>query len=169
MIGIPTLIQPSIDQSMWTSPQLVRDAARQLNGIVPRAAEVGITVGYHNHWWELANVFDGTTALEVFAEELHPSVVLEVDIYWVESVGLRAPDLLGRLGKRVQFMHIKDGDGRQAVGAQVAIGQGRIPVAESLRAAPQAAAVIEIDDFPGDMFSAIGDSISYFHSLGNRS
>ena len=37
--------------------------ANQFNELARIAADEGITVGYHNHWWEFG-ALDGTTALE---------------------------------------------------------------------------------------------------------
>ena len=164
-LGINTLIEPFVPQEIWTDSDAVVGVANDLNATAKIAADLGITVGYHNHWWELVDL-DGTTALEALADNLDPAVVLEVDTYWAQVGGVDAVRLLERLGDRVQFIHVKDGDISADNKAQVAVGGGRMPVAEVLAAAPQAVRVVELDDFAGDVFDALADSITFLRSHG---
>jgi sugar phosphate isomerase/epimerase len=165
-LGVTTVINPSGEPAQWTDSDTVVGLAEELNGIARIAADEGITVGHHNHWWELESSLDGTTALEAFADNLDPAVVLEVDTYWAEVAGVSAPALLGRLGDRVRFIHVKDGDISRDNLRQTAVGGGRMPVAEILAAAPQAVRVVELDDFDGDVFSALADSVSFLVGRG---
>ena len=66
-------------------------------------------------------MFDGRHALEVFADQLDPDVMLEVDTYWAYAGGADVPALLGRLGDRVVALHVKDGDGTLNTKAQTAV------------------------------------------------
>src|SRR5699024_12390346 len=86
-----------------------QDAADRRAGVTIEEAVHGLTIGYHNHWWELAQQIEGRPALEVFADLLDERIVLEVDTYWAAVGGVDAPDLLRRLGERVKFLHVKDG------------------------------------------------------------
>jgi sugar phosphate isomerase/epimerase len=160
-IGVPTVIQSMIPESRWTDRDGVIGAAQDLNAVAKVAADRGLTIGYHNHWWELEHRIEGTSALEVFADHLAPGVVLELDTYWAYVGGVPPVALLGRLGDRVQFLHVKDGPGTRAIIDQVAVGAGVMPVREILAAAPQALRVVEFDDYAGDIFEALGASLSY--------
>lgn len=164
-IGITTVIDPSIQPPTWADSDAVVIAANQLNEIAKVAADLGITVGYHNHWWEFREL-DGTTGLEAFADNLDPEVVLEVDTYWAQVGGVDAAKLLERLGDRVRFIHVKDGDISEDNKAQVAVGSGRMPVLDVLAAAPNAVRVVELDDFEGDVFDALADSVAYLTAHG---
>ncbi|RKR73102.1 sugar phosphate isomerase/epimerase family protein [Frondihabitans australicus] len=164
-LGIGTLIDPHIDDARWTTRDGVEGVAADLNAIAAELAPEGIAVGYHNHAFELENLIDGVPALEVLAGHLSPEVVLEVDTYWVEVGGQDAPELLGRLGDRVRFLHVKDGPITKDDAQQVAVGAGSMPVVEILRAAPRALPVIELDDHTGDVFTAIADSVAYLESV----
>src|SRR5699024_5189796 len=84
----------------------------------------------------LAAQLDGRPALEVFAEALDPRVVLEIDTYWAAVGGADVPPLLERLGERVQLVHLKDGDLSEDPAAQLPLGTGAMPLAETLLAAP---------------------------------
>ena len=166
-IGITTLIDPMVAPERWTNSDDVVALATELNAIARIAADEGITVGYHNHWWEFQTM-DGTTAFEAFADNLDAAVVLEVDTYWAAVAGLDAAALLRRLGDRVRFIHVKDGDLSRDNLAQVAVGSGRMPVADVLAASPQAVRVVELDDFAGDVFDALADSVAFLTAQGEQ-
>jgi sugar phosphate isomerase/epimerase len=160
-LGVETVIDPHIDESRWTTRKDIERVARDLSEIAEQAAAEGLTVGYHNHAFELENVIEGTPALEIFAAALSDSVFLELDTYWAEVGGQDAVALLGRLGDKVRFLHVKDGPKTTTDKEQVAVGDGAMPVAAILQAAPQALPVIELDDFDGDVFEAVADSYRY--------
>lgn len=165
-IGMRTVIQPMVAADRWADLDGVVGTARALNEIANRAADRGLVVGYHNHWWELESRIGGTSALEVFAEHLDDAVVLEVDTYWAEVGGEGAVELLGRLGDRVGFLHVKDGPGTQVMRDQVAVGSGSLDVLAIMAAAPRALRVVELDDFAGDVFGALRDSLAYLIAHG---
>ncbi|WP_213816694.1 sugar phosphate isomerase/epimerase [Glaciihabitans sp. dw_435] len=160
-IGITTVIDPHIDRELWTTRDDVANSAAQINEIAAAGAAEGLTIGYHNHWWETENLIEGKPALEVFAEYLDPAVILEVDTYWAEVGGAPAAALLERLGSRVTAIHVKDGAVNQNDKEQVAVGSGKIGVLDILAAAPEALRVVELDDFDGDVFDALRDSYAY--------
>jgi sugar phosphate isomerase/epimerase len=162
-VGVGTVIDPFVDPERWTSREGVEGVAAELNRIAAQAADSGIRIGYHNHAFELENRIDGVAALEVLAGSLDPAVLLEVDTYWAQVGGEDAVALLGRLGEKVQFLHIKDGAITHENKEQVAVGSGRMPIREILAAAPQALPVVELDDFEGDVFDAVADSWAFLN------
>lgn len=163
-LGIPTVIEPFVDPARWTSADDIRATADALNAAAPIAAEHGIRIGYHNHWFELDEV-DGTTGLEILAGALDPAVVLELDTYWAAAGGQDVVALLGRLGDRVRFLHVKDGPIEPDPKTQTAVGDGRMPVWDILAAAPQVeVGVVELDDFAGEMWTAVEGSYRYLTS-----
>ena len=164
-LGVSTVIDPHIDETRWITREDVEAVAAELGEIAEAASAHGLTVGYHNHAFELENLIDGTPALEVLAAALPPEVVLEVDTYWVEVGGVDAAELLARLGDRVRFLHMKDGPKTKDDTEQVAVGRGTMPVRDILRAAPQALAVVELDDHAGDVFTALEQSFSFLDGV----
>ncbi len=165
-VGMHTVIQPMVPAERWASLAWVEQTAHALNEVAVVAARQGLQVGYHNHWWELENKIDDRPALEVFAELLDEAVLLEVDTYWVETGGVSAPELLRRLGKRVRFLHVKDGPATLDMRAQTALGAGSLNVPQIMAAAPGALKVIELDDYAGDVFDALRDSLAFLASHG---
>jgi sugar phosphate isomerase/epimerase len=160
-LGIATVIDPAVTAERWQSIADIAATAEQLNAAAKKAAERGLKVGYHNHWWELETDFGGKHGLEVLADNLSPEVVLELDTYWAYVGGADVPALLKRLGDRVVALHIKDGDGTRDNKKQVAVGAGVIPVWDFIAAAPDALRVVELDDSEGDRVEAIRASRDY--------
>jgi sugar phosphate isomerase/epimerase len=164
-VGADTVIVP------WASPERFADAdtiaelARELNEGAARAAGVGLRFGYHNHAFELAMV-GGRTGLEALADALDPAVLLEVDTYWAAVGGQDVPKLLGRLGDRVRYLHVKDGPVTKD-DPMTAVGGGRMPVADILAACPSAEwHVVELDRCATDVLTAVRDSLSWLTSRG---
>ncbi|WP_104139551.1 sugar phosphate isomerase/epimerase [Arthrobacter sp. ZGTC131] len=164
-LGIGTVIEPYITAEHWQSAEDIQATAAKLNAAARKGAEYGIRVGYHNHQWELESTIEGRTALEYFEGLLDPALVLEVDTYWVAVGGQDPVQLLQRLGDRVKFIHIKDGPLTTDTKAQQPAGQGRIPVREVIAAAASLeVGVVEFDDYSGDIFDGIAQSLAFLQS-----
>ncbi|MBO0810505.1 MAG: TIM barrel protein [Microlunatus sp.] len=167
-LGITTVITPHTNPELWQSEDGIAGIAEQLNAAAEKAAALGLSVGYHNHWFELESQIDGKHGLEVLAAKTAPEVMLEVDSYWAHVGGADVPALLGRLGDRVQALHLKDGDGTRNNKNQVAVGDGVIPVWDFVKATPNLKyGVIELDDSELDRFDCIAKSFAYL-SGANR-
>jgi sugar phosphate isomerase/epimerase len=164
-LGIGTLIQPWTEPARWESAAGIRQLSTDLNVVAARVAGRGVRVGYHNHHFELASMLDGRHALEVFADQLSPDIVLEVDTYWAFAGGVDVPELLRRLRDRVVALHVKDGDGSLDPMRQVGVGSGALPIREIVAAAPRARRVIELDDTAGDMWEALRASRAFLLGL----
>jgi sugar phosphate isomerase/epimerase len=160
-LGIAVVIDPLVKPELWQDPADIAATAAAINSAAKLANGHGVRVGYHNHWWELESRIGDRSAFEVFAEQLDPEVVLEVDTYWATAGGEDAPALLRRLGDRVHAIHVKDGGLNTDASGQVPAGSGQVPIPEVLAAAPQALRVIEFDAFDGDIFAAIAASYAY--------
>lgn len=161
-LGISTVIDPFIPAGSWQRAEDIRATAAKLNEAARKGAEYGIRVGYHNHQWELESTVEGRTALEYFADRLDPDVVLEVDTYWVAVGGHDPVAVLERLGGRVKFIHIKDGPLTTDTKAQLPAGKGKVAVLDVIAAATSVeAGVVEFDDYAGDIFEGIAESLAY--------
>ncbi|MFC4222705.1 sugar phosphate isomerase/epimerase family protein [Lysinibacter cavernae] len=166
-LGIGTVIDPFVPEEQWTTRSGIEQIAAGLNAAAAVGATHGISVGYHNHWWEVETIVDDRRSIEVLTDFLDPSVVLEIDTYWAQVAGADVPQLLRDLGSRVTFIHIKDGPATREPKDQVALGQGVLPLHEILAAAGSLTAqVVELDDTRGDMFTAVADSYAYLNQIG---
>jgi protein-tyrosine-phosphatase/sugar phosphate isomerase/epimerase len=168
-VGVQTVIHPFSPPERLTSKDGVSAVAQDLGRAHAGAARYGLRVGYHNHHWELATMPDGRTALEHFADEVGPDVVLQLDTYWAAVGGQDVPALLGRLGDQVRMLHLKDGPIDTDTATQLPVGSGAMPVPAILRAAPAAElAVLEFDDYAGDVFEGIATGYGYVTGLARR-
>lgn len=167
-LGISTVIDPYVPSKHWQSARDIQATAMKFNAAAKKGAGYGIRVGYHNHAWELESFIDGRTALEYFADLLNPELVLELDTYWA-AVGDQNPvELLHRLGDRVRFIHIKDGPAIMDTKTQQPAGQGAIPVLEVIAAARSLeVGVVEFDDYAGDIFQGIAESLAFLQAAQN--
>lgn len=84
----------------------------------------GITFGYHNHDFEFVPV-EGRIPYEVMAEELDPSVILELDIYWSTFAKVDALGLFKKYAGRIPLWHVKDMD-KEKRERQTDVGSGSI-------------------------------------------
>ncbi len=104
-IGNKYYIIPGYD--LWSQEKLDR-FVEQANVISKKLAEDGITLAFHNHYKEFELLENGEVAYEQLI--YRTDIKLEVDTYWA-FVAMKNPiGLLERLGDRVIFVHIKDGD-----------------------------------------------------------
>lgn len=164
-LGITTVIDPYLPAEHWQEAGDIQSTAAKLNAAAKKGAEYGIRVGYHNHAWELESSVQGQTALEYFAGLLDTEVVLEVDTYWAAVGGQDPAALLERLGDRVRFIHIKDGPVTTDTKAQLPAGQGKLAVWEVIGAAHALeVGVVEFDDYSGDIFDGIAQSLAYLNA-----
>ncbi len=168
-VGVQTVIHPFSPPEQWSSREGVSAVAQELGRAHAAAAPHGLRIGYHNHHWELATMPDGRTALEHFADDVGPEVVLELDTYWAAVGGQDVPALLRRLGDQARMLHLKDGPIDPDTATQLPVGSGAMPVPDILRAAPAAElAVLEFDDYAGDVFEGIATGYGYVTGLARR-
>ena len=167
-VGGGTVIVPWAPPERYADAEAIAGLAKELNQAAVKAADHGLRLGYHNHDFELSSIIGGRTGLEVLADALDPAVILEVDTYWAAVGGQDVPALLGRLGDRVRYLHVKDGPAiSREEDMMVAVGSGRMPVADILAACPSAEwHVVELDRCATDMLTAVGDSLGWLAQHG---
>jgi sugar phosphate isomerase/epimerase len=109
-IGCPRVIVPWLPEVDRSSPERLRDVARELGSVADVCARRSIRLGYHNHAFEFGPL-DGSSIWEVLVDSLPKTVELELDVYWA-AVGNQDPvALIDRLGSRVRLLHMKDMSG----------------------------------------------------------
>ena len=168
-LGCDTAVVPAMRADGFEDLDAVHKTADRINRLVDVARERGMTLGYHNHWWELQNKIGDRTAFEVFADLLDPAVQLEVDLYWATAGGADLVELLRRLVDRVVAVHVKDGPMRPGISArelpndQQPAGQGDVPLAAVLTADDLSIpyAVLEFDHYEGDVFDGLAQGYTW--------
>jgi len=132
-----------------------------LNAASAVAQAHGLSLGYHNHWWEFQMV-DGRLAHERLRDGLSPDVFFEVDTYWTQTAGVDAAGVLKQLGARAPLLHLKDGPAVQGQ-AMVALGEGVMDIPALLQASAGHAEwlIVELDSCDTDMVEAVRRSYQY--------
>lgn len=104
----------------------------QLAALAETARGRGLTLAYHNHWYDLIPL-DGDRPLDLMARHIAPALLsFEIDLAWAWYAGVAPLDLLAVLGPRVVSMHLKDIDrarGKAVTDHTVAPGQGEMDYA----------------------------------------
>jgi sugar phosphate isomerase/epimerase len=110
--------------------QAFDDVARRLEPALERAAELAVTVALETH--------DGFSSAVAVAELLRrvdsPSFAALWDVHHTYRVGESPQDVVGALGPRIHLVHVKDARRRGDDWELVPLGEGDVPVRESLAA-----------------------------------
>lgn len=141
----------------------IKRACDMLNEANAVARQAGLTLFYHNHWWE-AQPVGGKPAYEIMLEHLDPSVLLEIDAYWIQVGGLDPAQVLRQLGNRARMVHLKDGPASTEL-AMTALGDGVINIPAVLAASQAEWYVVELDRCDTDMMQAVERSFAYLKGL----
>jgi sugar phosphate isomerase/epimerase len=155
------------------SPDALERATERYNAVAEIVHGRGMSLGYHNHWWEFTPAAEGGVPMDVLLERLDPRIFLELDVYWVRAAGLDPVTALKELGARVRRLHVKDGPGTvpapgsHEAAPQTAVGSGALDIPAVLAAAPYAEwHVVELDECATDMFEAVEESYHYLTRHG---
>jgi sugar phosphate isomerase/epimerase len=131
----------------------------QLATLGEMARARGLTLAYHNHWFDLVPL-GGDRPLDLMARTVPPELLsFEVDLAWTWYAGVAPLDLLLQLGPRVAAMHWKDIDRSRGQGTTdhaVAPGQGEMnypALLPQIARATSAIGYVEVDK-PDDGLAA---------------
>jgi sugar phosphate isomerase/epimerase len=166
-IGCDTVVIPAAFDPGFGDLDSVRGTADLVNRANDLARARDLTLGYHNHYWELAPLPDGRPALLHFFEHVAPEVVAEVDIYWAQVGGSDPAEIVDALGPRATLLHVKDGPGDDRAAANVAVGDGAVDTPRVLAVAMAAQwHLVEFDRCDTDMFDAVERSYDFLVGKG---
>jgi sugar phosphate isomerase/epimerase len=144
----------------------IAELAGEYNAAAEAARSAGLTLGLHNHWWE-CRMIAGRRAYQHLLEQIDPAIFWELDTYWATVAGCDAPAVVRELGARAPLLHLKDGPATPDAVKQ-ALGTGTIDVPAIIAASAGNAEwlIVELDDYDGDMFTAVAESATYMISNG---
>lgn len=163
-LGTDTIVFPWIAPENFATLDRVRALCDQLNQADAVARAHNLRLAYHNHDFELAPLPDGTLPLLRMKEFLPPTVLFEVDTYWVQTAGAQVIDVLKALGEQAPILHIKDGP---CVKGQpmTAVGDGVMDFPAILAAHRSDWQIVEADTVAGDPLAAVEKSFRYLSNL----
>lgn len=152
----------------WDTLDKIKANCDLINEAAANVAEHGLTVGYHNHWWEFDTVVEGRPVYEHMRDLLDSSVFFQIDTYWVQVGGLNVVDVLREFGSRAPLLHIKDGPADDHDADMVAVGSGVMDWSAIMAASADTAEwhIVELDRCATDMFTAVEESYKYLVGEG---
>lgn len=169
----------------FVSRKALAGAVNEFNEAAAAARERGMTLGYHNHWWEFTPSPFGECPMVTLAEMLDQDVFFEIDIYYVASAWRETEvndpaTTMPRLGNRPRLVHVKDGpctiadstDGAVDVGGKLmdpstAIGAGAVEVGPILAALPDVEwHIVEADFCVDNVLDLMAVSYRYLTERG---
>lgn len=156
-----------VDPGNYASPDAIRKIADLFNRAGEVASAAGLRFSIHNHWFEFETV-DGVPAYHILLAHLSPTVLFEIDTYWVKTAGADPAQVLAELGPRAPLVHVKDGPADHPESSMVAVGQGSLDFREILPAgAPYTEVhIVELDRCETDMMAAVRESYAYLTVSG---
>jgi sugar phosphate isomerase/epimerase len=138
----------------------------QLAALGEKAKAAGLTLAYHNHWYDLMPI-DGDRPLDLMASRIAPDLLsFEIDLAWAWYAGVAPLDLLATLGPRVVSMHLKDIDrnhGTAITDHAVTPGSGEMDYAAlmpRIARLTRATGYVEVDN-PEDGLAAARAAMAY--------
>jgi sugar phosphate isomerase/epimerase len=161
-IGNRSLVVAFMPPARFADAGAIQKTADELNQANERVRARGMSLGYHNHYWEFENQVEGETAHAHLFRMLDPTVFAEVDTYWAQVGGADAAQVVAELGPRARLLHVKDGPADDPKAPMTAVGAGAMDVPAILCANDAVEwHVVELDRCATDMFEAVEGSYRY--------
>lgn len=150
----------------WDTLDKIKANCDLINEAASNAAGHGLTVGYHNHWWEFDTVVDGRPAYQHMVDLFDPNVFFQIDTYWVQVGGVNVVDVLKQLDSRIPVIHVKDGPADNFEADMVAVGKGVMDWKNILANTSAEWYIVELDRCATDMMTAVAESYAYLVGEG---
>lgn len=142
----------------------VKRACEMLNEANAVVQAHGLTLGYHNHWFEIETI-GGKPAYKHMLELLDKNIVFELDTYWARVGGLDPVQVMADLDGRLPLLHIKDGPADNIKSSMVAVGSGTMDFEAILKVSRASWHIVELDSCQTDMMTAVRESYNYLKGL----
>ncbi len=156
-------------RELYKSLDGIKQVCETLNEANNVARQHGFTFGYHNHEFEYQS-FEGSYPAAHMRQWLDPTIVFELDTYWIKVGGQDPVKIIESLGKQAPLLHIKDGPANSADrdAPNVAVGDGALDQPAIVKAGGTHTEwlVVEFDRCATDMVEAVRKSYRYLVDKG---
>lgn len=161
------IVCPWLPPEEFQTVESIQRVCDRLNEADAVARENGLTLFYHNHWFEY-QLTDGRYPYKTMLDGLNPTVKFEVDTYWVKVGGPDPAAVVRQLGSRAPLLHIKDGPAENKEQPMVAVGDGVMDWPAIVEASQGTAEwfIVELDRCATDMLEAVRKSCVYLTGKG---
>ncbi|MFH0965692.1 MAG: sugar phosphate isomerase/epimerase [Planctomycetota bacterium] len=151
------------------NPAGYRAWAREGSRIARRLREAGLSLSYHNHYWELEKTA-GCSGMDILFEESDPDCFLfEIDTYWIQYAGGDPPAWIRRMAARVPSVHFKDMGIAGDKQVYLEVGEGNLnwpAILDACRESDVRYAVFEQDTSLRDPFESARISLANLQAMG---
>ena len=90
-----------------TYEELMKDID-DMNRVIPKLAEEGLKLTYHNHYQEFMVYYKGAPAIDHFLLEVDDRLTFELDLGWVAVGGKDPAVVMDYMKDRIAALHFKD-------------------------------------------------------------
>jgi len=160
---------PSLPKEYTKNYEGYVKAAKELSEIGKKLASEGITLSYHNHYFEFEK-FEGKVALDILFKESEENYLkAEIDTYWVQFGGGDPAQWIRKLKGRVSLVHLKDMGIREGKQIFMEVGEGNLNWEEILCACEEAGVewyIVEQDESYRSPFESIKISKENLKKMG---
>lgn len=152
-------------RDQYKTLEATKVACDEINACNKLSRKNGLTLSIHNHSWEYFEV-ERTYPFKYLLEHTDPSVLFEVDTYWVKCAGFDPVEAIREIGKRIRLLHIKDGPGVKDK-PNVAVGSGIMDVQSLIEAGRGSLEwlIVEFDRCDTDILEAVEKSYQFLNRL----
>jgi len=166
-LDCPRLVSGFGPDDFKTEDDIKRSCDR-FNASNAAARAHGIQFAVHNHWWEYVKL-NGQYVYQIMLKHLDPSVLFELDTYWIQTAGCDPAAVVQEHGARAPLLHLKDGPATREA-SMVALGEGDvdIPAIVAAGAGSTEWLIVELDRCATDMMEAVGRSYDYLSRVNLR-
>lgn len=146
-----------------------KSIAKRLRVLASKVHDQGLSLGWHNHDFEMTALNDGSIPMEVLLNEA-PEITWEADLAWVAYAKADPTEYLTQWGSRISAVHAKDlaaAGEKQDEDGWADVGEGvmgwQALSAKVRECAPDALVVMEHDN-PSDVMRFASTSIKNYNS-----
>ena len=159
------VIVSGFDSQQFKTLKGTQAACDEINACNKLCQANGLTLMIHNHVAEYLEV-EGTYPYQYLLANTDPSVLYEIDTYWVKVAGYDPAKAVKEVGKRAPFLHIKDGPGGHDE-PNLAVGSGIMDFPGVIAASGGNAEwlIVEFDSCATDILKAVEESSHYLHKI----
>lgn len=90
-----------------TYEELMADC-EAMNYAIPRLADAGLTLCYHNHYQEFTVCHKNMTSMDLILANTDERLKFDLDAGWITVAGLNPVEVMARLEGRIAVVHLKD-------------------------------------------------------------
>lgn len=164
MLGSRFVVCPWLDPSVRQTADDWKRICDDLNTIGERASRSALTLAYHNHDFEFAELPNGIQPYDLLLSRTDERFVkFELDVYWATKGNLDSTRVLRSHRSRFPLVHLKD---MAKDGSTTEIGRGTIDFAGILEAASHSGVehVFVEQDVSTDPLRSIETSITFLRN-----